>query len=223
MSVGMSKCRWSKLSPVNLSVPIDKRRDVLVCLNELKDLSAELQEGWTECTLMLEYMKLVCRRVCARVFGKLARPWAVRSCFHFVCYQCNSSWTQSGDGKSTWYNLNLLVWWPHVLGWEGLTPTVEHIFSTSRNHSLWCWLTFSLTAFSTSITEPIFDTALIMSWASAWRLFVNAWIYLRHAFVMTKANRNSLVVFRLEASRTESEVHFCRPCSVMVSKQGGDF
>ena len=65
-------------------------------------------------------------------------------------------------------------------------------------------------------------TAATISFASAWRLDVNAWMYLRHELVVTRELTNPVVVIascRPLASVSEFALHKLRPSLQAVNNQ----
>ena len=108
VSMGTSRCMCSSESPDSLSVVIHERKTVLTRFSPLKDLSAEhVVTGRVHRILtsvvMLGHIQVVCRRVSLGVDGRLFWPWSFNCCCHFICQQCSSLSTQSGDGRSPTY------------------------------------------------------------------------------------------------------------------------
>ena len=73
-----------------------------------------------------------------------------------------------------------------------------------------------------AVTVSISLTAATTSFASDWRLDVKAWMYLRHALVITSALTNLVVVIassRPLASMSDYALHKPGPSLQIVSKQ----
>ena len=91
-----------------------------------------------------------------------------------------------------------------------------------RNHSVWYVSMLSRTSCIVAVTVSISPIAATVSFASAWRLDVMDWMYLRQELVMTSALTNSVVViarYRAFASVRESALHEPEPSLLMLSRQ----